>query len=186
MRLPLPALAIAAAITAAGCSDSHMSTNPSRLASSSINADKGGNDRTKTVNILDECDASSFVAHGVACSRTGGVTFDQFGALLTRLHEVPAWKFAPGTVTIRVGDVLAAVNNGGETHSFTEVAEFGGGIVPALNAGAGLTTVAPECREAKFLPPGASTSEVADDEGDEKYQCCIHPWMRTVVHIAEK
>ena len=186
MRLGLSALAAAVAMITAGCGDSNMSTNPSRLAPSSINADKGGGDRTKTVNILDECDGSSFTAHGVACSRNGGVTFDNFGAQLARLHEVPAWKFAPSNVNIRVGDVLAAMNNGGETHTFTEVKEFGGGIIPSLNAGAGLTTVAPECREAKFLPPGASTSEVAADEDTEKYQCCIHPWMRAVVHIAEK
>ena len=43
-----------------------------------------------------------------------------------------------------------------------------------------------ECRQAQFRPPGAGTSEVTDEADDEKYQCCIHPWMRTVVHVAEK
>ena len=37
-----------------------------------------------------------------------------------------------------------------------------------------------------LVAPGATTSEVADEAGDEKYQCCIHPWMRAAVHIAEK
>jgi plastocyanin len=179
-------IVVAAAVITAGCGDTSMPTNPSRMASSSISADKGGGGRTKTVMLLDQCDGASFTANGVPCNRNGGITFDQFGAILSKLHEVPSWRFNPGDVNIRVGDVLASLNTGGEAHTFTEVEEFGGGIVPQLNAAAGLTTVAPECREAQFLPPGAGTSEVADEAGDEKYQCCIHPWMRTVVHIAEK
>ena len=188
MRLALSTVVAAATIITAGCSDTNMSTNPSRLASSSISADKGGggNDRTKTVKLMDECEGISFSSNGVPCNRNGGVTFDRFGAQLARLHEVPEWRFNPGTVNLRVGDILASLNMGGEAHTFTEVEDFGGGIVPALNAAAGLTAVAPECREAQFLPPGAGTSEVTDEAGDEKYQCCIHPWMRTVVHIAEK
>jgi len=186
MRLALFTLAAAAAAITAGCSDSNMATNPSRSAAASISADQNGGDRTKTVNLMDECDGSSFAANGLSCSRTAGVTFDQFLAQLAQLHEVPEWKMAPGTVNIRVGDMLAAVNTGGETHTFTQVKAFGGGIVPALNAGAGLTTVAPECREAKFLRPGASTSHVADDAGTEMYQCCIHPWMRAVVQVSAK
>jgi plastocyanin len=185
MRLVLTTL-VAAAVITAGCSDSNMSTNPSRLMPSSSQADKGGNDRTKTVKLMDECDPASFTAAGIACSRNGGVDLNTFFAQLTNLHQVPEWRFNPSSVNLRVGDVLAALNTGGEVHTFTEVAQFGGGIVPQLNAGAGLTTVAPECREAKFLPPGAGSSEVADDAGDEKYQCCIHPWMRTIVHVSEK
>lgn len=185
MRLTLSTLVAAAAVITAGCADSNMSTGPSRLASSSASADNV-NDRTKTVRMMDECDPLSFAAHNLSCMRNGGVTFDQFSAQLARLHYVPEWKFAPGKVNLRVGDVLASFNAGGETHTFTEVEEFGGGIVPQLNAAAGLTTVAPECREAQFLPPGAGTSEVADEAGVEKYQCCIHPWMRAVVQISEK
>jgi len=186
MRRVLSTVVAAAAVVTAGCSDTNMSTNPSRMAPTSISTDRGGSDRTKTVKLMDECDGSSFSAQGIACSRSGGVTFDQFGAQLARLHEVPEWRFNPGNVNLRVGEVLASLNTGGEAHTFTEVANFGGGIVPSLNAAAGLTTVAPECRQAQFLPPGTGTSEVADEAGDEKYQCCIHPWMRTVVHVAEK
>ena len=186
MRPMFSTIVVAAAVITAGCGDTSMSTNPSRMASSSISADKGGGGRTKTVMLLDECEGASFTANGVPCNRNGGITFDQFGAILAKLHEVPSWRFNPGDVNIRVGDVLASLNTGGEAHTFTEVENFGGGIVPQLNAAAGLTTVAPECRDAQFLPPGAGTSEGADEAGDEKYQCCIHPWMRTVVHVAEK
>jgi plastocyanin len=105
------------------------------------------------------------------------------------MQTVPSWKMAPGNVNLRVGDVLAATNAGGEGHTFTEVEEFGGGVVGFLNALAGTPNIAPEC-EAKqlsdLIAPGATRSEVTDEAGDEKYQCCIHPWMRAVVHIAAK
>jgi hypothetical protein len=90
---------------------------------------------------------------------------------------------------MRVGQLLVATNRGGETHTFTEVEEFGGGIVPQLNQLTGLTDVAPECTQLAgkdFLAPGASSSEKEEEAGVEKYQCCIHPWMRAQVRIAEK
>jgi hypothetical protein len=67
--------------------------------------------------------------------------------------------------------------------------EFGGGIVPELNELTGLTTIAPECNQlvpSDFLAPGASSSEEEEEAGVEKYQCCIHPWMRAEVRITEK
>ena len=69
-------------------------------------------------------------------------------------------------------------------HTFTRVAAFGGGIVPFLNALSGTPNVAPECNPATldFLAAGASQSVVIANDGAEKYQCCIHPWMRMVVN----
>jgi len=69
------------------------------------------------------------------------------------------------------------------------VDEFGGGIVDQLNQLSGLTTVARECTALKgpdFLAPGASSKEEEEDAGVEKYQCCIHPWMRAEVRITQK
>jgi hypothetical protein len=83
-----------------------------------------------------------------------------------------------------VGQTLLAINRGGEAHTFTEVAEFGGGIVPLLNELTGETTVAPECEAlgpADFIPPGGSTSDEVEEAGTERYMCCIHPWMRATV-----
>ena len=112
--------------------------------------------------------------------------FDQFIAELTKLMFVGPWKFAPGTKNARVNDTFVATNRGGEVHTFTEVEEFGGGINATLNQLSGNPNVAPECAAlapSGFLPPGATFSDTPDAVGTEKYQCCIHPWMRATVTI---
>ena len=123
------------------------------------------------------------------CTRSGGVQFDKFLELLGLHHSIGGWHFGPPNVTMRVGEDLVANNKGGETHTFTEVEEFGGGIVPELNELTGLTSIAPECQRlaaGDFLAPGASSRETETEAGVEKYQCCIHPWMRAEVRIAQK
>jgi plastocyanin len=144
-----------------------------------------------TVTMFDACDPETFnAALGAGtCTRSGGVQFASFIEELGKHHSIGAWHFAPPEVTMRVGEMLVATNRGGETHTFTEVEDFGGGIVPVLNQLTGLTTVAPECTRlagSDFVAPGASSSEKAEDAGVEKYQCCIHPWMRAEVRIAQK
>ena len=143
------------------------------------------------VTIFDACDPETFNAELGAgtCTRSGGVRFASFIEQLGKHHSIGAWHFAPPEVSMRVGQMLVATNRGGETHTFTEVEEFGGGIIPLLNQLTGLTSVAPECRQlagGDFLAPGASFSEKEEDAGVEKYQCCIHPWMRAEVRISQK
>jgi plastocyanin len=144
-----------------------------------------------TISIMDACDSDSFNAALGAdtCTRNGGVRFDDFIKLLTAHHSVGAWHFTPAQAHLAVGDVLQALNRGGETHTFTEVEEFGGGIVPQLNELSGNTTVAPECVAMKadaMIPPGGhSEAETENEEGVEKYQCCIHPWMRLELHVSK-
>jgi plastocyanin len=141
------------------------------------------------VTMFDACDAETFnAAIGAGtCTRSGGVRFESFIDQLGKHHSIGAWHFAPPEVTMRVGQMLVATNLGGETHTFTEVEEFGGGIVPLLNQLTGETKVAPECLAGpEFLAPGASSKETEEKAGVEKYQCCIHPWMRAEVRIADK
>jgi plastocyanin len=150
----------------------------------------GGHGQT-AVTLMDACDPDSFnVALGPGtCVRSGGILFENFIELLRRHQSVGAWHFAPSQAQLAVGDVLVAVNHGGETHTFTEVEDFGGGIVPMLNQLAGLTTVAPECNQLQpgdFIPAGGSSSETEEEEGVEKYQCCIHPWMRAEVRVGKQ
>ena len=147
----------------------------------------GGNLGPRRIEILDACDPTSFnAAIGAGtCSRPGGMSFDTFIAQLTKKGSVGAWRFAPANnVTGREGQVLLAINRGGETHTFTEVEEFGGGIVPLLNQLSGNPEVSPECLALEpddFIPPGGSDSDDKVESGTEKYQCCIHPWMRVTV-----
>ena len=138
------------------------------------------------VNIQDACDPDTFneaLQNPEACVRGGGVKFQQFIAELTRLGFIGPWHFAPSTVNVRVGQTFEAINHGGETHTFTEVAEFGGGVVPLLNDLAHVPDVAPECRPEAldaddFVAPGETYRETVDHAGHLRFQCCIHPWMR--------
>jgi hypothetical protein len=75
------------------------------------------------------------------------------------------------------------------------VKKFGGGFVAALNSGSGNNTPAPECAQVVNgtlvpQPPGpdnlflaAGTSATAQVKEGEvaRFQCCIHPWMRTTI-----
>jgi len=197
-RVPWPAL-IAGLATAVviGCSDSSkLPAGPSASATSSGALatepasgqpgvlGKGGRLQT-VINLFDACDPETFnAALGPGtCVRGGGVRFENFLELLTRHHSVGAWHFTPPQAHMDEGDVLMAVNHGGETHTFTEVEEFGGGIVPILNQLSGNTEVAPECNPATltFIPPGGTYSDEVEETGTERYQCCIHPWMRATV-----
>jgi len=138
------------------------------------------------VNMQDACDPDTFnqaLGNPDACVRGGGVKFDQFVAELTRLGFIEPWHFAAPTANVRVGQTFEAVNRGGEVHTFTQVAEFGGGFVPFLNDLAHLPNVAPECRPEAldaddFVAPGGTYRETVDHTGQLKFQCCIHPWMR--------
>jgi plastocyanin len=135
------------------------------------------------VNMHDACDPATFnAALGPGtCLRAGGVQFNQFIAELTRLGSVGAWHFAPPNANVQVGQSFAVSNRGGEVHTFTEVAQFGGGIVPRLNELAHVPTVAPECAALDpddFVAPGTTYREDVEHAGTLKFQCCIHPWMR--------
>lgn len=176
--------AVAGALAIAACNDATSPT--SDLA---ISQARGTDARVATVRMMDACDPATFAGVPGGCARNGGITIAQFTAQLTQLGVVPAWHFTPPDLYLKEGDSFMATNTGGEMHTFTEVEEFGGGIVPPLNALSGNTEVAPECQalaQSDFIAPGHSTTpEETDEVGDEHYQCCIHPWMRTTVHVRE-
>lgn len=180
-RLALPT-ATAVLLLSAGCDspsappDRPLPAHPVELA-----AARGGHD-IRLINIKDACDPVTFA--NVGCLRQGGVTLDHFLAKLGKKGIVGAWHFAPPAVNARVGQTLRAVNRGGEVHTFTEVEEFGGGIVPLLNDLSGNPEPAPECLALEpddFIAPGATYEDEVEEAGVEHYQCCIHPWMRTTV-----
>ena len=191
-HVPSLLLVVALVVAAQGCDDSARPTAPNSsdaaLAGRSRAASLQLGGANRRVTMMDACDPTSFnAALGVGtCARQGGVSFDEFIAQLTKHQMAGAWHFAPGVVNVRLGQTLVAVNNGGEVHTFTEVEQFGGGIVPLLNQLSGNPDPAPECLAltgSDFVSPGGTTSDDEDESGTELYQCCIHPWMRTVVHV---
>jgi len=158
-------------------------TAPSTISVSSTASAGPG---VRLVTMMDACDGPTFnlaVGPGT-CSRGAGVNFSEFVTQLTAHQSVGAWHNAPSQTDASLGDALTAVNNGGEVHTFTRVANFGGGIVPFLNTLAGTPIEAPECAsEGTFVLPGGTDSETLNQEGTLKFQCCIHPWMRTTVLV---
>jgi plastocyanin len=141
------------------------------------------------VSMQDQCDPASFnAALGAGtCSKQGSVTFAQFNNELSATQHVAAWQFVPANLTVHVGQSITATNDGGETHTFTEVAQFGGGIVASLNQASGNNVEAPECAQlsaADFVTSGKTfTADAETTAGTEHYQCCIHPWMRATVIV---
>jgi plastocyanin len=174
MRLTKTHLLIAVGLVVVGCSNDSSEPNTNT-----------------TVSIQDQCDPATFNAGLGAgtCTRQGTTTLDQFNAELSANHSAAAWQFSPSAFTIHVGDIITARNDGGEIHTFTEVDQFGGGIIPSLNTASGNLVEAPEC--AQLTDPehiaagGTFTTDPAMHSGTEYYQCCIHPWMRATVTIEE-
>lgn len=144
----------------------------------------------RQVQVLDDCDAASFnaVLGAGACVKAGGTTFGAFISQLVAMGRAPAWRFAPANLTLAAGGSIDAYNRGGEFHTFTEVAAYGGGCVAPLNAILGLTPV-PECENAAALfastgiAPGGELEGAALPSGTHRFECLIHPWMRSTVVV---
>jgi plastocyanin len=169
-----------------GCSDAGRLSEPTQsVASVSLAAHDDAADGVRRVEILDACDPTSFDAvFGLGtCVRGGGRNLFDFLDEVTAKQQADAWRFAPGNIEARVGQTLLAINRGGEKHTFTEVKEFGGGNNATLNTLSHNEVVAPECASSTLIPAGGSQNDELDEEGTERYQCCIHPWMRTTVTV---
>jgi plastocyanin len=146
---------------------------------------------TRQVQVLDDCDPATFnaaIGPGT-CTKDGGTTFQEFIAQLLAQGRAPAWRFAPEQLRLDAGGTLQARNRGGEVHTFTEVASFGGGCIAALNDLLGLTPV-PECAGfpggafgATSVAPGGTVTTAPLSPGVHRYECLIHPWMRTTATV---
>ena len=140
------------------------------------------------IDILDYCDPTdpAWAPTGGCALKDGDVTFAEFNALLdsvlspTTVVGHPAWRFEPTFAETQPDDKLNVFNLGGRGHTFTEVAAFGGGFIPALSKG---LIMAPECASATVIQPGTRVVLSGLSEGDHKFQCCIHPWMRAYIEV---
>lgn len=185
-RCSLAATIAALALLTAACADEPLPAESVALdalgAAHVAEVDPG-----RAILMWDQCDPASFnaaVGPGTCINRNGGITFSTFIALLEKHQTVASWRFTPSVIKVAEGTSLPVLNTGGEVHTFTEVAEFGGGVVPILNDLAGTPDVAPECASAppeEFVPSHGHFDHTFDETGAEKYQCCIDPWMRVVV-----
>jgi plastocyanin len=142
---------------------------------------------------LDECDPATFnAALGPDfCKNVALGAATKFADLFAKVAKGtpdPGWDFEPDALRISKGTTLVVVDQGGEPHTFTEVAQFGGGFIGPLNGG---ENTVPECaggfsnvavaktrilQGSQLLIPGLS-------KGKHLFQCCIHPWMRTEVQV---
>ena len=150
----------------------------------------------RTVSVRDDCDPATFnAAFGPGtCVGGGDTTVEDFLAEFNATGSVEKWRF--NNERTEADRAVRAENRGGETHTFTPVAHFGGGFIPLLNGDDEPLT---ECvgedpvRDANgnfipgpdagtFIPSGRSAT-IALTRGTHRFQCCIHPWMQSTVTV---
>lgn len=142
---------------------------------------------TKVVQVRDDCDPATFNADppdgpglGHICDGNGGTTFGDFIDELTATQVARKWRFNPDEVSQPRN--LIAHNRGGETHTFTEVVDFGGGIIPLLNGALPPgTPLAQPIGDLRFILAGEQVDVSALPAGTHRFECLIHPWMRATV-----
>jgi len=181
------------------CSDDPVSQNgkATTILPSAPNFSPGGglggpNDRGPKgyIAILDDCDPDDpeWAPIGGCTRKNGLVTEDEFQALRLSPRSPtvvghPAWRNEPSYVKVTANDFVQVINEGGRNHTFTEVANFGGGRVPPLRVG---LEPAPECLAAPpsaDMPPGAIRVLENLSVGNHFYQCCIHSWMHAQIKV---
>lgn len=142
---------------------------------------------------LDECDPTTFnaVIGPDFCKNVAlgfSTTFSDLFAKAAAGTPDPNWDFEPDTVQVKKGTPIIVVDQGGEPHTFTEVKEFGGGFIDALNHG---EATAPECAggfgkvsvaKTRILQ-GSQLQVNGLSKGEHLFECCIHPWMRVKVEV---
>ena len=142
---------------------------------------------------LDECDPATFNAALGAdfCKNVtlgAFTTLDNLFAEAASGHPDPKWDFEPDVINLKEGGTLRVVDQGGEPHTFTEVAKFGGGFIDGLNGG---EATIPECSGGfsnlavarTRLLQGSDSQVTGLSKGKHYFQCCIHPWMRVEVDV---
>jgi plastocyanin len=170
-----------------------VATAPTALAS-----DNGA----QRIRLEDRCDPNNFPPGLCAPSSTGHIGIQQ---LLDFIHARPqhvlkeenalGWRFEPDEVGIKAGSTVQAFNAGGEVHTFTQLppnTPFQDlGCVDVLNnallgtpLGVVNTAFCPQAL-ATAVPAGKPSAKMPlpPTPGIVRFQCFIHPWMRTTVKV---
>ena len=120
------------------------------------------------------------------CNRNGGTPVAVFLQQLGQNKFAGAWHFSPKQVNVDAGGSLTVQNRGGETHTFTEVSQFGGGgVVPPLNEILFGTPNPPlffDPNHVTFIPAGGEET-ITPTPGTHLFICAIHPWMEDTVVV---
>jgi hypothetical protein len=143
------------------------------------------------VKVWDDCDPATFnaaIGPGTCVRDDDGLELDKATAKLQRKGSLWGWRFGPRHTSIDQGETLVArFKSGGEAHSFTEVAAFGAGCAQELNDLAGIAGApAADCALIEPTIIGPMRTELAVSglaAGEHRFQCLIHPWMRTTVTV---
>jgi hypothetical protein len=150
----------------------------------------------RIISVRDDCDKATFNATfgpGI-CVGDGDTTVEEFLAEFDATGNVEKWRF--NNDRTEADRTVKAENRGGETHTFTPVAHFGGGFISRLNGDQEPLTecvgddpvlddngnFVPGPDAGPFIPAGRSTT-MALTKGTHRFQCCIHPWMRSTVTV---
>lgn len=159
------------------------------MGASSSGGGSDGSDGQRYIAMRDDCDPTdpAWDATGGCLLRRGNVRFLEFAdeldsPLSTAVVGHQAWRNDPSYLVVKAGKDVRVRNEGGRVHTFTRVAEFGGGKVPnpALNKG---LAPAPECAASRDIPPGESIRVSGLAPGNHRFECCIHPWMRAIIKV---
>lgn len=196
MNVTTLALAVPAVLALSACADQRSPTEVTRTPTPSLSQEDRGPKHVGAIVAHDSCDPDSFNAalqDPNACVKQGRTTFGDFIAELQASGVARDWRFTAEELTGRFGIDILGNNVGGEAHTFTPVKQFGGGVVPILNQLSGNLVVAPECLDlegddfvasgGKYLIESEELADVVDGSGVARVQCCIHPWMRSEVHL---
>lgn len=139
------------------------------------------------IAMLDDCDPRDPLWNNVGgCAlKRGDVSFLEFvgeadSPLAAAVIGHQAWRNSPSYLEVTVGRTIRVKNEGGREHTFTKVANFGGGVVPTLNEG---LQTAPECLEFENVEPGDTTTLPSLAVGNHRFMCCFHPWMRALIKV---
>ena len=162
----------------------------STASSASLNSNSDDDaDQDGRIAMRDDCDPTdpAWAPTGGCLLRRGDVRFAEFAAELSSPFSLAvvghqAWRNDPSYLKIFSGKRIRVRNEGGRTHTFTRVEQFGGGKVPNPALNKGLVT-APECPNSVDILPGEGAELSGLAPGNHKFQCCIHPWMRAMVKV---
>jgi plastocyanin len=166
-----------------------------RLTGKTDNADEHSLSHAQVV-ALDECDPTTFnAALGPDFCKNVALAALGYATTLSDLFQKAGegkpdrgWDFEPDTLNLKEEGILSVVDQGGEPHTFTEVAQFGGGFIAPLNHGeatvqecdGGFSKVA--VAKTRILQ-GSTVQITGLSKGEHHFQCCIHPWMRMTVEV---